>query len=185
MKKSNVGKNRKKGCIYCLRIVITLLTGLMLAWIFSNSLKTGTESSGQSSRVVDFIQKLIKIIAPNSALANATGEAYDKLHSAIRILAHFGEFAVLGALVGWTYSSYTSENKWLFLPLYILLLIPVIDEHLQSFIPGRGAEFFDICVDTTGAICGLIFSVITVWLGRWLYASKQKKGLPDKEKGEV
>ena len=175
MKKSNEGKNRKKGRVYCLRVVITLLTGLMLAFIFSNSLKTGTESSGQSSRVVAFIQKVIKIVAPNSALANATGEAYEKLHSAIRILAHFGEFAVLGALVGWTYSSYTSEKKWLFLPLYILLLIPVIDEHLQSFTPGRGTEFFDVCVDTAGAICGLIFSMIIVWLGRWLYKRHQKK----------
>ena len=161
--------------IWILRITLTLACLLVFAWIFSNSLQTGEESSSQSVAVVDAVQRVVKVFAPNSSIANATGEAYAKLHEDIRVLAHFCEFALLGALLVWCYRSYTSDKAFAFLPVVIVLLTPIVDECLQTTTLGRGAELFDVFVDSLGGICGCAFAFITILIAWIIRKSKERK----------
>ncbi len=157
------------------KILLPVLCGLWLAFIFSNSLQTGTESSAQSSSVVDAVVAVAKWVAPQSSVANATGEGYDKLHSLVRTLAHFTEFAVLGALAGWCYFAYTGRLTHCYIPVLGTLLVPFIDELLQKFTSERAASFSDILVDSLGGIAGLAFAGLTVWLGWRIYQAKKNK----------
>ena len=47
-----------------LQVVLTLLTLLLIGWIFSNSLKTASESSSQSSKVRVWIQTFFDALFP-------------------------------------------------------------------------------------------------------------------------
>ena len=166
-----------------LKILLPLLYVCMLVFVFSNSLQTGEESAETSSRVVDTVQAVVAWIAPQSPIATATGEAYAKLHADIRTLAHFAEFALLGALAcgcclvyGLDHKAKERTNgdkkqvmakkKYLFIGLGSLALVPLIDETLQSFTANRAAEWLDAAVDFSGGVVGfaLVLSVFYVAL---------------------
>ena len=165
---------KMSGKTYSLRIALTLACALVFAWIFSNSLKTGMESSTQSLAVTDAVQGVAQVIAPSSGVATATGDAYDKLHSVIRSIAHFSEFALLGALLIWCYLSYTREKAFCVVPLGLIVLTPIIDECLQTFTGGRGAELYDIFLDTVGGLLGAIVAFFLFLL--IVRMRKRKKG---------
>ena len=157
------------------RIVTTLACVLMMVFIFCNSLQTGEESSTQSSAVVDTVQKVVAVFAPESPIATATGKAYEKLHSAVRIVAHFLEFAVFGALCCWCWYSYTDKKIFLLAPTGAIVLVPVIDECLQTLTAGRAAEWLDIAVDISGGIVGGFCALCTLTIGILIYHKYKAK----------
>ena len=171
----SVEKKQIKRWKVCLCAILTLLSVSLIAWIFSNSLQTAEESSAQSGSVVDKIQALFKRIAPNSFIATAVGEDYHTLHKIIRILAHFCEFALLGALLVWSWRAYTDRGIWLLIPLALILLVPVVDELLQSFTGGRAMQFVDILVDVAGGVCGGAFAWFTIFIGKKISKRKGAK----------
>ena len=167
-----------------LQIVLTAACVLAVAFIFSNSLKTGEESSEQSSSVVDLIQEVAAFFDPDSPIATATGEDYARLHSGVRTLAHFGEFALLGALFCGCCFSYTLKLPFQGIAGGGVALVPCIDETLQAFTAGRAADWRDILVDIAGGACGWLCVFACVLLGVWLFAKIRRKksgGIPSKE----
>ena len=154
---------KKRVCLqWALRIFLTVACVAMLAFIFSNSLKTGTQSLGQSSAMVDVVQNVASVVAPNSAIATATGEAYERLHAWVRMVAHFAEFALFGTLLIWCVVSYTWRKEGLYWAIFGVCVVPIVDEFLQCFVAERGAEFFDVCVDVAGGICGALFAIVVL-----------------------
>ena len=158
-----------------LKILLPIACLLWLAFIFGNSLQTGETSSAQSSSVVEVVQSVAKTVAPNSWVANATGEEYVKLHSDVRVVAHFAQFAVLGALLCWCYFAYTLRIAYIYLPISAVLLVPFIDECLQGYVSGRALELADITVDLLGGAIGLLLAALSVLIGVMVYRRKQKK----------
>ena len=76
---------------------------------------------------------------------------YDKL-------IHFIEFFILGFLfINAIIDTDLNINKFL-TAVFILTLIPTIDEGLQYVfdIPGRVPEFYDFIVDIVGGYCGAL-----------------------------
>lgn len=173
--KTNLRQNKIRTL---LKILLPILCILWLAFIFSNSLQTSEASSTQSSTVVDGIQSVAKVVAPDSWVANAKGEEYDKLHTEVRISAHFLQFAVLGALLCWCYFAYTFRVAYIYLPVCAVLLVPFIDECLQGFVAGRATELSDILTDLTGGIFGFILAALSVIIGVIVYKRKRKKNAP-------
>jgi len=149
---------------WILRAVLTALCAFMVGFILYNGLQTAEESTVQSSTVVEVVQQTVAVIAPQSPIATATGEAYDRLHSAVRTLAHFSEYALLGVFGGWCCMAYTLRRIFLAVPAMGIAGLAVLDECLQIFSAGRGAQIVDILVDALGGICGLAFALLTVWL---------------------
>lgn len=134
----------------------------LLGFIFSNSLQTGEQSSAQSGGAVELVQKIAKQIAPNSFVATATGEDYDTLHALVRLTAHFLEFCALGAVMVWCFYSYTLKKRHAFFAFIGNCITACLDELLQTFTQGRGAELKDIFVDCLGGVAGCIFAVLVI-----------------------
>lgn len=166
---------QKNGKIWVLRIVLTIACIFAFAWIFSNSLKTGEQSSAQSQAVTKAVQDTAKVVAPSSKVATATGEDYELLHNVIRSIAHFSEFAVLGALLAWCYLSYTRQKALFILPIGLIVLTPIVDETLQISTGGRGAEMKDILLDTAGGLLGTVCALAIVWLVFALCKRRRRK----------
>ena len=74
---------------------------------------------------------------------------------------HFVEFFILGLLfINSIIDTKLDINKFL-IGIFILTLIPMIDEGLQYFfdIPGRVPDFNDFIIDIIGEYCGAIVCV--------------------------
>jgi VanZ family protein len=171
-------KETRKKWRTALRILLPIVCVALLAFIFGNSLQSGVQSTKQSESMTGAVQTVAGWVAPNSAIATATGAAYERLHKWVRIFAHFIEFGALGAALVWCAFSYSLKKRWLFIPAGLILLVPIVDENLQRFAQDRAFELFDIAVNTFGGVCGGVFAVIVtglILLGLKKSAQKEKK----------
>lgn len=122
------------------------LTFLALLWIgviFAFSMQGGDASSSQSGFVVTLVIQLFKILSLPT-------EGYN-LPFYVRKVAHFTEYFILGIL-----SAVAQKEKTGHPALY--LLIPIIDESIQFFTPGRVMSPIDMAIDMSGYVCGYTVS---------------------------
>ena len=155
--------------VWTARILVSVAGAFVVGFIFYNSMQDAAESAKQSSQAVEVVQQVVATVAPNSPIVTATGAEYDKLHAIVRTLAHFSEFALLGALAGWCCRAYTDKKKWIFIPICAVAWVSVVDELLQTTIEGRAAQFLDVLVDGSGGVVGFVFALLTVWLAvKWI-----------------
>ncbi len=164
-----------------MRALLTLATALFILWIFSNSWKPASESAAQSTAVTEKVQDVGQVVAPDSFVATATGEDFYLLEDIIRNLAHVLEFALLGALCVWTWRAYTGKKKLLFIPPAVGVLTAFADELWQLNSPNRAFEMIDILLDVAGVAAGILFAIITLWIGRKIHQAVQKKKTANKE----
>lgn len=134
--------NRRK-----VRIVLMILIGLNLAFIWGNSLMAGKQSSQMSGGVIAMLYRTFSFLPE--------GEWF---HSLIRKIAHFSEFAALGLLCsGFAVLEYER------VPAGILgagLVSACIDETIQLYVPGRASSLLDVWIDTFGFAVGLVILLI-------------------------
>lgn len=132
--------------ILCVALLI-----MMLAFIWGNSLRTGAQSGAMSGSILAWINHFLHL-----------GEAgADKLHFAIRKMAHFTEFACLGALLAWLFGMTGEKKGHLFcMPLLFGLLAACVDETIQLITPDRGPSLIDVWIDTAGTAAGITFLLI-------------------------
>lgn len=113
-----------------------------LVFIWGNSLLPG-EISGALS------QWLRELLAP------LFGQGPESQGSGLlRKLAHFTEFACLGALLGWLFAMLRGKPA-VSLPLLLAFAAAGIDETIQRFVPDRGPSLWDVALDTCGAAVGI------------------------------
>jgi len=85
---------------------------------------------------------------------------FQLFHTLIRKFAHFSEYALLGILVS-TISSHTIQERQQKLVIILwMILVPMIDEGIQYFTPGRSAELRDCIID----MCGYCFGLLITYL---------------------
>ncbi|MCH3947584.1 MAG: VanZ family protein [Olsenella sp.] len=121
---------------------------LWMAFVWGHSLVQGPASSLESSRVA-------AILAPLLNALGITGES--AVTFAVRKTAHFLEYAVLGALGVPAFIRPAREGivpRWLG-PL-VVALVPVADETIQRFVPGRESSPRDVLIDLCGAVVGTL-----------------------------
>lgn len=150
--------------------VLTLLTSALIVWIFSNSLKDAAESSAQSGAVLAAVQRVLDALFAGKIVVSS---------HFIRKLAHFSEYALLGAMLFFTARAYgATRRKWVF-PALIAALVPFLDEGLQFFSEGRAPLLTDVAIDLAGGACGMLFALaVLFFFGR--AAGKRKKGKGEK-----
>ena len=99
--------------------------------------------------------------------------------SFVRKTAHFFMFCGLGFLAVCTLRSYYGKphirvyaSAWLF-----CVFCAVCDEFHQLFVPGRGAQLSDVCLDSAGALTGVAIAFLVLLLLKGLQKRK-KRNLP-------
>lgn len=121
--------------------------------IFNFSLQPAYISDEQSGLFVR-ISLLILENFPNIQISK------DILTTIIRKTAHFLEYGALGvsvSLVVYTFKEEHKRYKWWYLYGFI---IPIIDEIIQSFVPGRSCQVSDMLLDMSGYVTGLVGMLI-------------------------
>ena len=110
------------------------------------------------------------------------------IEKTVRKLAHMGEFAVLGALVGcacdaWRYRPGAGrESGWPWpgclrpaVAFAICLIYAATDEFHQTFVDGRSGEVRDVLVDALGSL----IAIVLIWLIIRRISSRRLKTLQE------
>ena len=135
------------------KLLITM-TIIWILFIFFNSLQSGIVSAGASGRVVSIVYDVFSWIGIDIQIGT--------LSNLIRKLAHIFEYFVLAILVTLIVfdMNITPKYKYIY-SLAFPLLISIIDEFIQTFIPGRAGLVVDVLIDMIGVIIGfgLVFLI--------------------------
>lgn len=125
----------------------------MLGLIFYFSAQPSDDSTVQTNFIIDLMFKIYTTLKSTNVLS------YDKFieifFKPVRKLAHFSEFALLGIIVYLNVIEYR-KNKVVGLSILFSCLYAVSDEIHQLFVPGRACQLLDMCIDSCGAIFGVI-----------------------------
>lgn len=149
-------KRKKVGIIW---LTITII---WMVVIFSFSAREADESAAMSHSVGKEIGRLV-IPEFRSWSEDKQEQFAEKIDFPVRKCAHASEYAVLGVLIlGTAYSfSEDQKKKTVLLSWGLATLYAATDEFHQLFVPGRSCQFRDVCIDSAGALIGvLLFSLI-------------------------
>lgn len=130
------------------------------------------QDKDQSRETSEFVLAILNFLN----LDRATLEAYH-LPFLIRKGAHFTEYGILSLLIwrGWRLEWGGIPPWWG--PVLICFLYACTDEFHQSFVPGRGAAFSDVLIDTSGALVAML-----LWAGWWKWRHKRTHNAAEVEK---
>lgn len=133
-----------------------LLVGWMTV-IFCFSAQPAEESSQLSGsvayQVVDTTDKMFGMEWSMQQIFFYT----QKLDFPIRKAAHMTEYAILALLSFLFYGTMGKQGKMCYLLSVVTAAVYAsTDEIHQLFVPGRSGQVRDVCIDTTGAVIGLL-----------------------------
>lgn len=127
-------------------IILTILAVLTIAFIFIRSMQSMEDSSNESRWVMELLRPLLSpIVGPENFTENL-----------VRKLAHFTEFAALGAeLMGLLITWHRVRLQGYINIIFMAMGTAMLDETIQIF-SGRGPAIVDVWIDTAGAVFGII-----------------------------
>ena len=123
-----------------IRLCVTLLI-CNLIFIWGNSLLPGEISGAFSDWVKSVLARLF-----GGGFQASSGRGL------LRKVAHFTEFAALGALLGWLFGMLKKRRIY---PFLFGTAAACIDETIQMFVPDRGPTVRDVCIDSCGVLTGM------------------------------
>lgn len=139
------------------------VSAFWIAFIFANSMQTGSESGAMSGSVTDAI----------NAFLGSIHKSLHVSHHFVRKSAHFCEFALLALLLCFAVRSVTRKNDekrlnwlWLLSAFFGAVLTAAVDETIQLFVDGRGGSPIDVLIDSSGAACATAVFFLIVWLSK-------------------
>lgn len=130
------------------KYIWTAATVFYVLFIFSHSMKPSDLSSEDSGRVLELVQKAFELWEINAPWVT---------EYVIRKAAHFTEYTLLGILL-WNSlpaCGFAPQVRWL-IHLTAGCVIPLLDETIQLFVPGRSGQVGDIWIDCFGVVFGTL-----------------------------
>ncbi len=141
------------------RALFTLCLLCSVWFVFQNSLEIAQVSGARSEQVREVLNKA----------AGLMGLGPFSLHT-VRKLAHFTEFALVGFWFMLCLRVYTRHFvKHVSWPLFVGLLVAVLDETVQLYVPGRSSSVRDVLIDFGGVVCGLFAALLILMFCRMCY----------------
>ena len=157
-------------------LTLLLLANMTLIFLFSAE---GREASGdRSGRITRLV---VNGLYPDldTYPEEQREEIRRSVHHAVRKLAHFSEFGLLGVLsAAWLFHMDSRRlvlNRWVKagISAAFCFLYAVSDEVHQIF-SGRGPAVSDVLIDTSGALAGIGALLLILWIARW---RRRKRGV--------
>ena len=134
---------------------------LWVLFVWSRSLYGGDESSGQSLWVVERVRWLFESLGVTDA---------DTMTFIVRKTAHFLEYLVLGVLASLAFGPWRAHGRErvrrAVAAAVVCACVPVADETIQLFVPGRAGMVADMLLDMSGCATGLLLAWLATALRR-------------------
>ena len=145
--------------------VFAVLTFLLLCFIWGQSMLPREASAAESSRWMLVLKPLLD---PGNQISD------DTFHHYLRKAAHFSEYAALGFCMSGFLMNLQWKRTRARIPTIVAccVLTAAIDESIQLFSEGRGAQISDVLLDACGALFGLAVFLL-------LFFALRRKKLPN------
>lgn len=141
-----------------LTVVYSVLIILLYVAIFALSAQDGDASGDLSMKLSGKCAEILENLSGEEWDSQKEAEVAQVIQLPLRKMAHFTEYACMGALIYLLLSLWISKRKALYvIPIVWVFISATLDEFHQSFVPGRYAGVSDVCVDTLGGIAGVTF----------------------------
>lgn len=132
-------------------IVLFVITGLLIGFIWTRSMMSAEASTVESTGVLELLIRFLKGIGISAELTDHI----------VRKAAHFLEFALLGFLSFWCSRRLKKRILPNLMPVgFACLATAVVDEYIQLFSVGRSSEVFDVVLDFSGSVFGVLFFLL-------------------------
>ena len=142
------------------RVVFTLALIGCIAFIFSNSMKITSVSSG---RVLQLLQAVLRRLGMPGLAQRLT------MHI-VRKMAHFCEYTLEGFLLMLCMRVYTRRYvRHISVPVLGGVLTAMADETIQIYSPGRSSQVTDVWLDSAGVLAGILIALVFMALCRMLF----------------
>ncbi len=152
-----------------LKLISLFLVIAIMVTIFLFSSQSAQDSSKLSGEIVDIV---IKVVYPNynDLSFEQQQQIKEKVTLIVRKLAHFTEFAVLGFFLMLHLLSYKPYIKFLNIKLFIRgcisfaigVLYAFSDEIHQIFVMDRYASIYDVMIDSSGVLFGIVILILLI-----------------------
>lgn len=130
--------------------MIWLIPLCILLFIFNNSATPAVASDEASYSFVYMFENIFLFFKPTMTI--------QQMNHIIRKLAHFTEYFGLAFSIYIAHVIYPIfKNKYLLATSFI---IPILDEWIQYFTPGRNCNMKDVLLDSFGMLCAFIFCIL-------------------------
>ena len=166
----------EKGKRIALTAVLCVLLSLLYAVIFSFSGQDAEESSSLSLEVTEKCVETITELSGQKVDDSLKHQLALQFEKPVRKLAHFTEYAIMGALVSGLLAVWFKAGKGRFLcNIGWVSVSAAFDEFHQRFVAGRFGSPMDVLLDTAGGLFGilaaylagrLVAAVLRKWFGR-------------------
>lgn len=143
-----------------LRIILWIAVIMQMALIFSFSMENAAESADTSG---GFIRKILETVSEDFRELNSISqhEIIESLSHFTRKAAHFSIYGFLGILCTSALLTYNLRQPAIMLASTLICgLYAVSDEIHQYFVPGRACMISDMLLDTAGAFCGTLITIL-------------------------
>lgn len=139
------------------RIIFSFLIVINCLVIFCFSAQNSEKSSETSGVIVNKVTDLISNVNKNINKDSIK----DTVTFIVRKCAHFSIYVLLGIwLICLANTFEIATKRKILIGMVYGLLYAVSDEIHQYFVSGRSAEIRDVCIDTCGVLCGILFVLL-------------------------
>lgn len=175
-KQEKIAARRKKMKIVFLRNLAGVLAIMWMCIIFAFSAQSKEESGAVSQ---SFTYQLVSNTRTffNLDLSDArVREIADAIEGFVRKAAHMTEFGILSVLIFiWIGQWEMSLLRHGLTASGAAAVYAASDEIHQLFVPGRSGRFSDVCIDSAGAVLGVVVFVVIVKLVTTISGLKKKR----------
>lgn len=137
------------------RWILYIMLGLIVFFIWDNSLQNGGTSDGFSLIFAEWL-------APIADKLGFYGNIW-ALNRIVRKLAHLTEFTILGGVLYVVLRRYI-EYGTVVKTIVVGIVIASLDEFIQLFSLGRSSQLSDVLIDTVGIIIGISVVKLTYYI---------------------
>ena len=154
-----------------MKILITLLKPfsfapaiLLMILIYSFSAQTGDISGNLSYQISYTIVETKNEVLNEGKVYEELAYEADGIHYYVRKAAHMTEYFLLAIAISFPLYVYGVRGIWLMILAGIVCVgFAGLDEYHQSFVGGRTPAVKDVCIDSTGALIGILLVQAFCW----------------------
>ena len=131
------------------RYILIICIIVLCCKIFALSSQDGGVSAGTSRQFTETVLKILGL--------ECNDRTIEIINPVIRKVAHFSVYMLLGFLTMCTCETFKWQRVYKFdFSTMFAFVFACSDELHQRLVPGRSGEFADVCLDTVGAMLGVL-----------------------------
>lgn len=156
---------------HVIRYILIICIIVLCCKIFALSSQDGGVSAGTSRQFTEILLKTLGL--------ECNDRTIEIINPVIRKVAHFSVYMLLGFLTMCTCETFKWQKVYKFdFSTMFAFVFACSDELHQRLVPGRSGEFADVCLDTVGAMLGVLIVLAIVLI--CVQIKKKKASKPKK-----